>query len=270
MQKHEIIKKWYTALRFPSQYDAEFFARLQEADLSDITVFEEYAPQQNTPQQNLFACLYFCEDLEKSYAKAGIPHAVLEDSLHDLVLWNDTFHSVHGCVGLTEFPWLNRLFEMTIFRLGRLQFSIAPSEFSIDEIGIHEGDTAIEVHIPAGEALRYEACQQSFLQARTFFKTHFPTIPQEYYTCHSWLLDETITPLLGEHSNVTKFQTFFTPVSRNKSDAVLRYTFLWNTKRENLATAVAKTGFAERLKKAVLEENATFYEVLGWARSPRR
>ena len=205
----------------------------------------------------------FCEELEKKYEKKGISKKILLDGLQDLVLWNASYYAVHQRMGLTEFPWIDRTFLMQIFRLGRLQFSMFPSEFDIKELGVKVGDPVLEVHIPRGMPLRYEECEASFAQAKVFFKKYYPEFPQEWCICHSWLLDETILPLFGENSNVAKFQTFFTPIQKNESDSAIKFTFLWDTTRENLKFAEAKSSFAKRLKECVLEENRTLYEVLG-------
>ncbi|MBQ8295811.1 MAG: DUF5596 domain-containing protein [Clostridia bacterium] len=260
--RKEIVKKWYRELHFSPDYDEEFYACLQRTDLSDLTCFQSYDYKKNTPQKNLLACLYFCEALEKEYQEAGISREILLDGLLDLVLWNESYYQVHQHIGLTEFPWLDRTFLMQIFRLGRLQFSMFPSEFDIEELGVKVGEPVLEVHIPGGLALRYEECEKSFAQAKVFFQKYYPDFPQEWCICHSWLLDETMLPLLGENSNVAKFQTFFTPIGKNESDSAIRFTFLWNTTRENLENVQPKSGFARRLKEKALA-GETFYEVLG-------
>lgn len=261
--KQEIIQKWYKELDFSPLYTEEFYKCLQNVDVSDLTDFSSYDYKNNSSQKNLLACLYFCEQLEKEYQQVGIPRQILLDSLQDLVLWNDTYYQVHNSIGLTEFPWIDRTFLMQIFRLGRLQFSMFSSEFDIAQLGVKVGEPVLEVHIPAGKALDYDACCDSFAQAKSFFKKYYPEFPQEWCMCHSWLLDETILPLLGEKSNVAKFQTFFTPIAKNESDSAIRFTFFWNTTRENLKNAEPKSSFAKRLKESVLKENRKLYEVLG-------
>lgn len=260
--KQKIIEKWYKALGFSSRFDEEFSKCLKKINIDDLQDFESYDYKVNTPSKNLLACLYFCESLEKKYKKANISREVLLDSLQDLVLWNESYYAVYGKIGLTEFPWIDRTFQMQIFRLGRLQFSMFPSEFDIAELNVKVNDPVLEVHIPGGVPLRYEECEKSFAKAKEFFKKYYPEFPQEWCICHSWLLDDTMVSLLGENSNVAKFQTFFCPVQKNVSDSVLRFTFLWNTTRENVKDSVPNSSFAKRLKeKALLGD--LFYEVLG-------
>lgn len=261
-EKLQIIENWYKKLLFDSAYDKLFYTHLNHIDVSDLTDFLSYDYKKNSPQKNLLACLYFCENLQKRYEEKGIEKSILMDSLQDLVLWNKSYYDVHGDIGLTEFLWVARTFLMKIFRLGRLQFSMFQSGFDIEELNVKIGDPILEVHIPSGGPLRYDECASSFESAKAFFKKYYPDFPQEWCSCHSWLLDETMLPILGENSNVAKFQTFFKKVKRNASDSVLKYTFLWNTTRENVKDCQPLSGFAKRLKeKALLGE--TFYEVIG-------
>ena len=258
----DVIVKWYKKLSFEKEYDELFYRVLEDTDVSDLTDFQSYDTKKNTPQKNLLACLYFCEALEKEYEKRGIPQRVLLDSLKDLVLWNTTYYQMYQDVGLSEFPWLNRTFLLQIFRLGRLQFCMFPSDFDIAQKQVKKGDLILEVHIPAGEPLDFDACKTSFAQVKPFFKKYFPEMNCGWGLCNSWLLDETLLPLLGEKSNVAKFQTFFKPIAKIQSDDAIKFTFLWNTTRENLKDAEPKSGFAKRLKECALT-GQVFYEVLG-------
>lgn len=258
----DIVEKWYKRLGFSTSYDARFYTHLEKTDIKDLSVFSLYNPYDNSPQKNLLACLYFCEELEKKYMAQGIEEQILIDSLQDLVLWNDTYYKMYSDIGISEFPWLDRTFLMQIFRLGRLQFSMFRSEFDIEELCIKVDDNVLEVHIPKGESLNYGECLESFKMAKNFFKKYYPDFPAEWCICHSWLLDESILPLLGEKSNIRKFQTLFKPVMRNASDSVIRFTFNWNTTREKLSECKSSSTFAEKLKQRALAGDE-FYEVLG-------
>ncbi len=262
MKKEDIVKKWYRKLGFSAGYDNEFYQCLAENNLADLTDFSSYDPQKNTPQRNLLACLYFCEELQKQYKNRGIPNDILILSLQDLVLWNDSYYAIHQRIGLDEFPWINRTFEMTIFRLGRLQFSMFPSAFDIAEIHLHKGNPVLEVHIPRGEPLTYGSCQQSFKRAKEFFEKYYPNYPQEWCICDSWLLDDKILPLLGDHSNIATFQTFFKVLGKAVSDYCIRFTFRWDATRENIAQFSPTSRFAKELKQSVLS-GEQYYEALG-------
>jgi len=262
-QKLDIAKKWYHILGFSNAFDAEFDVILNATDVSDLSNFSAYDYKNNIPQKNLIACLYFCEKLQEDYQNREISQEILIDSLQDLVLWNQSYYDIHGKMGLTEFPWIDRTFYMQIFRLGRLQFCMFDSEFTIEELGIKQGEPVLEVHIPRGGPLTKEACEDSFAQAKAFFDTYYPNFPHQFCTCHSWLLDDTLLPLLGEHSNVANFQKFFKIVQKDVSDDVLKFTFLWNTTRENVQSCEPNSSFSKKLKeRAILKD--TFYVGLGF------
>ena len=167
----DIIGKWYKRIGFPEHYDEEFFQCLEETDLSDLTVYSSYETSENTPQKNLLACRFLCEDLEEQYAKKGISQDILIATLNDLVIWNDSYYLINGVIGVDEFPWLNRMYEMTIFRLGRLQFSMFPSGSEIEEIGIHKGEPVLEVHIPRGDLCYMKSVKHPLIGQRDFLQS---------------------------------------------------------------------------------------------------
>lgn len=261
--RREIVEKQYALLGFDPSCDGEFQAVLSAADLSFLTDFSAYDPKAHTAADNLIACLYFAKELEQKYREKGIGRAILTDTLHDLVIWNDSHFRIHGHIGLDEFPWLSLPFDMKIFRLGRLQYEMSSADFDIEEAGLHIGDPLLQVHIPRGGPLTEDECLGSLAQVKPFFKTFYPDFPSDICVCHSWLLDETLDPLLGSSSNIRSFRKLFRPVSRNRSDAVLRYTFRWDATRENVGKFKPSSGFAARLRDAVAD-GRDFYEVSGF------
>jgi len=259
-----IIKKWYKTLGFDAACDERFYFWLDRIDLSDLTDYEAFAPtaKENQPAKNLLACLWFCETLEKEYVKMDIPREVLLDGLQDLVIWNASYFDIHGDVGLTEFPWLDLIFKKKIFRLGRLQFEMKRFKCAVEPLGLAEGTNVLSVHIPRGGALTPEACYDSFARAKVFFDRYFPDFIYEYACCNSWMLDDTLLPLLGEGSNVAKFQAMFLPVRRIESDSIISFTFRWDAKRRNIAEFEPKSRFAARVKQRALA-GEPFYMVMG-------
>ena len=107
---------------------------------------------------------------------------------------------------MVEARWYERLYEMKVFRLGRLEFEKIILEEDIQYSGgvVKKGAKVIGVHIPEGGPLLPEACDESFALAEKFF-------PEEYklYTCSSWLTSPALYELLDETSNILKFQKRF-------------------------------------------------------------
>lgn len=261
--KKQIIRKWYDRLAFPQMYDADFCALLSRYDAAALTCVEAYDDQKHLPEENLLAYLFFCEALAQRYAVCGIPETVLTDTLHDIVLWTDVYYSITGSLGLAETQWLRRHLQFRLFKLGRLQFCMERSQHAIGEAGVQKGDLVVEVHIPAGEALCMDQCRESLMYADRFFSRYFCDHRYTCYTCHSWLLDTGLQPLLKANSNIAQFQNLFRIVDREESDAVLKYVFRWDTTRDNLLQQIPRSSFAEQIKAAI-QAGMVFYEALGY------
>lgn len=257
-----IIEKWYKRLNFPKEYDAEFYSYFDKFEFSDPGPIEEYNTDTLDFGKNLMYHLYFCEQLSEKYKAHGIPESILLKTLSDLPIWTRTCISVHGVVGLRNSTWLKRHLSFKLFRLGRLQFCLGELEKSYPEIGAEKSEPVIEVHIAEGEPLLPDECDKSFVLAREFFDKYFPDHKYNYFTCHSWLLDKE-NAILAESRNIRSFAERFCEIDREESDAILRYVFRYDTKRENLAPQEAKTSLAKKIKAAV-EVGKPFYEVLGY------
>ena len=255
-----IIKKWYEKLGFPKEWDSAFFELLEKTELSPCSP-AEYGSSVDFGK-NLLMYLYFCENLQEKYIKKGIAEKYLLDTLGDIVIWAKTHYGIHKSLGLSETSWLIRHVTMKLIKLGRLQFCMAPAEHGTPDGEISGGENVLEIHICEGEKLDVDECRKSIDAAKVFFAKYFPEFEYKYFTCHSWLLDSTLSTLLGENSNILKFQKLFEVVSEDASNRIIRYIFRWDMTEEKLADAVCTSSFAEKVKNHVLSGN-TFHESLG-------
>jgi len=242
----KVIKKWYQLLRFPESWEADFDTLLEQKNVVPCTI-DKYKFGQD-PQRDLIMYLYFCEELKNTYAQRNIPDDVLYDTLSDLLIWAEVYYEVNGRIGLSEPDWVYRHLSGRLFKLGRLQFCMADGE--------------LEVHIPAVGPLLPTECQQSIQRSKNFFKTYFPDFQYDKYTCHSWLLDDTLLKFISKESNIALFADLFKVNHKEQSDAALKYIFRWDTRRENLASFAPKTGFAAKIKEYVLG-GGVLYEASG-------
>ena len=257
-----IIEKWYARLGFPERYDAEFHEALRTVDLSDVTTVAAYDKSCEDGKKNLLSYLYFCEDAERAMLARGISAEIITDTLSDIVTWCNTWSGVKGTLCLYELPWLACHLRGKFFRLGRLQFFLTGAEHDIPKYGIAKGDTLVEVHIAEGEKLTVEACEASLDAARAFFAKHFPEADFTVFTCHSWLLDDTLGVFLSPESGIRRFAGMFDCVAQDESPALLRYLFGWDTTPDNLKDKTPTSGFAAKVKEAFLG-GTVFYETLG-------
>jgi len=67
------------------------------------------------------------------------------------------------------------------------------------------GDPVLNLHIPAGEPMTFDACGESLAQAIPFFQRHFPEYAWHAFACGSWLLDPQFDGRLRETSNIVRF-----------------------------------------------------------------
>lgn len=262
--KVKIIEKWYKELEFPSEYDEQFYALLNESENIPTDTFEEHEFM-NSPEtagQNLIAYLYFAETLGEKYKEKGITHNILKDTLYDLVICTNRVYENTKKVGITSVSWMKHHFSFKLFRLGRLQFCMDGASMDIEEKGIGKGDPVLDVHIPKGNPLKIEDCLESFEIAEKFFVKYFPGYEYKWLTCHSWMLDETIRPFLKPGSNILKFQTLFEAVRPVEMDSILHFIFKYGITREELAKCEARSNFAKKVKEYALS-GGKFYNTLG-------
>lgn len=97
--------------------------------------------------------------------------------------------------------------------------------------------------------------------ARVFPK-YFPAYAFSYFSCHSWLLDETLLPLVGVYSNISFFQQRFQIVGRTASNAAARYVLRWDIQPDEIAAFIPQNRFQSNLKERLLA-GQQFYEATG-------
>ncbi len=264
MTTKEIVQKWYDALPFPDAYDDEFTALLKKTAIEDAAIGNDsFSAEIQEGDKNLFKCLYFCEALSRRYAEQEIADRILYDTLSDLVFWTNIHVGLTGSLGLSEVNWVKNHLSMKLFRLGRLQYCFGSCGHDIDALGVKQGDSIIEVHIPGGEPLDIVACKRSVDDARRFFAQYFPQVDYKCFTCGSWLLDDTLINFMQETANIIRFQRMFTLVTRKESDAILKYSLGWNARKENLHEFTPANAFTERVMKHVAD-GGVFYSGFGY------
>lgn len=153
--------------------------------------------------------LYFysrlgCETY-RFYQERQIAEQIYWDTFKDITYWCENCYREYGEYGINQYDWFFRHIELTIFRLGRLEFERLPSEweFVSGDITIQKGDPIIFIHIPQGEKLDIQACKASVEQAYEFWGRDY------VYICHSWLLYPELKKLLKPDSNILAFQKLF-------------------------------------------------------------
>ena len=230
-------EKWYHRLPFPAAFEPLFRNLLKETEPLSCCLFEDYDLTSNRQEskKNLIMFLYFCEELSQRYQAAGIPEQILMDTLKDLPEKAKRHYGTTGSLGLSGIRWVAPMMRMEQFRLGRLVYCMSTAPMDIPEKEISAGDPVVDIHVPAGSRLTPEDCKASFDRAEAFFATYFPDYPFSWYTCFSWLLDDTLEKFLKPESNILRFARLFEPVFSRKEDSILHFVFKYGiTSREEL------------------------------------
>jgi hypothetical protein len=112
---------------------------------------------------------------------------------------------------------------------------------------LSQGSGCIDIHITEGESLDPDACRNSLLHARSFFRHHFPEKPWSAFHLCTWLLDPQLRALLGSGSRIARFQEEFylLPI---KSDESQTYERVFGSSTINLSTAPRDTA----LQRAII------------------
>lgn len=166
------------------------------------------------PKTDLLAALLWSQKLLNDYQRHQLPDEVFYHTIDDIGRWASEYWSYSGKIGLAESAWLTNHLTLRLFQLGRLQFCMEPADFSAPAFGLEPGEPLVSVHICRGGSLDPAACDTSFARARAFFPKHFPAYAFRFFSCHSWLLDETLRLWL----EYTPIFHFFNSVFRS-SDA---------------------------------------------------
>jgi len=77
------------------------------------------------------------------------------------------------------------------------------------ELILAPGEPILEIHIPAGNRMDFDACGDSFRQAVDFFPRYFLDRPFKALCCASWLLNTQFQDMLYPESNIVRFQREF-------------------------------------------------------------
>lgn len=257
-----IIRKWYDVVGISKDWDDDFEKALAEVKISDSVCIDTYNSY-GDGKRDFLSYLYMCEKLKKKYQERNIPEKILVDTVKDISIWTDIWSDIKNELFLGEIGWLKRHLSMKLFKIGRLQFCMAKAEKDIPDIGVVAGDDIIEIHIPSTGPLVKAECEESVVMAREFFKKYFPGYNYKCFTCHSWLLDDSLEQLLGDKSRITEFRKMFKCVEKHESYAILRYVFDWAMTLRKLSSATPTSSFAAKVKERAIG-GGKFYEVLGF------
>ncbi len=258
-----IIEKWYKKLGFDKGFDAEFYKALKTVPVSDTVSANTYDVNCEDGKRNFLSFLFMCEKLSEDYKKRGISEEILLDTLNDIKEWLNVWSEIKGELYLGECAWLIQHMRGNLYKLGCLEYCFEKAAADKPELGIAKGDNIIGVHIPANTDLSPEACEKSLNMAREFFAKYYPEYEFKYFSCHSWLLDETLAEILPESSNIVKFGNMFGNRCGEETEDIIRYVFGWNVKKYQIKKHPCSTTLANKIRERYAE-GGKFYTTRGY------
>ncbi|MBR2953397.1 MAG: DUF5596 domain-containing protein [Clostridia bacterium] len=185
------------------------------------------------PMMKLSLVYAFLPTIYDKYKAKKISDEIFYDTMTDIKIWIDDHKARTGEDGLFELNWIMHHMNMSIFKIGRLQYQkciwyFKPAK-TRDGVKLDFGDKILNMHIPRGAKLDYDECVKSVDMAQEFFKEYFPEFPDNKYMCFSWLLYPGNKNFMPADSNILKFQSMFEIVVE-KEDPQPTYLWLYGQK----------------------------------------
>ena len=136
----------------------------------------------------------------ENYHQKGISEKIFVDTMKCFTRYTQECKVRRGYYEFDRAFWTYRQSSMVLFRLGQLEFEMKKNE---------EGKKVVAVHIPSDSKITPENVDAALKMAEEFFGTYYPDYADCEYTCYSWLLAPKLKDLLGEDSNIIRFQNRF-------------------------------------------------------------
>ena len=126
-------------------------------------------------------------------------------------------------------------------------------------------DTVLGLHIPVGVKLTDEGISEDFKNIKRFLNEYFPSFEYKGFVCHSWLMDTQLLDMLGEETNISKFNKRFLKIGyRGQGQGVFMFVFnIGKPKNVILEKLPERTTLERKLKKHYLDGKA-IYEIYGF------
>ncbi len=151
-------------------------------------------------QIKMLSCMLFCAaEIYKWYQKKGISEEIYTDTMKCFTRFIEECKAITGVYAFDREWWTSRQISGRLFRIGALEY----------EMKFLDNCPVVSLHIPSDALFTEESCNRSISMAKIFFETYFTSFAQANYICHSWLLAPELKELLGEDSNILKFQRRF-------------------------------------------------------------
>ncbi len=187
----------------------------------------------------LSCMLHSMEYTQEYYKEKNIPQQIFTDTMKCFSRFVGEHYVSYGRYGFDRDFWTGRQLSGLLFRIGMLEYEMTQAVIP-DEDGTGkaaEKRNVISVHIPSDSTLTEEKCRESIRASEAFFREFFPERSSDPYVCSSWLLSPALRELLGEGSNILRFQRMFRIVEWDQdSRGFTEWVFKHNEERQGELT----------------------------------
>lgn len=241
----------------PMIHDLQF---PKTAEAGKNAAYELIAEQDRKHRGIAGVCVFAAAMYESAqrFRSWGIGEKAIQDTLWVLHRFCGEYRQEFGVFGFDRGFWAWRQVCGQIVRLGTLEFeyttmTIANSEYS----GLAPATPVLSVHIPSGADLSRAALDDSYQQARAFFRAH-PQVclkdgqPPEAITCGSWLLCPKLRALLRETSGIRRFAEDFELRHAQETSASVYHFLFWATEETPKAELAENTSLQRAVKAHLL------------------
>lgn len=206
----------------------EAICAYDESDSAFEAYLDTFSAQEGIPAEELTLYIYLLlsERMLKSCRALGMDDGHFYETALAFFSCCKYLYDRTGIYGISRWPhreWFRRYLSNKIYRLGRLEFELIESPYSV-QLGEHclrEGTPCLSVHIPRYAPLNEEECEKSYQQAKAFFK-QFYGMDTCFFYCSSWLLHPWIGVCLPDGA-IANFQSKFTLVAVEEDENSIRH-----------------------------------------------
>lgn len=156
------------------------------------------------------------------FLKNDLSEELFWDTILDLKYKLFECKAVMGVWGNFVENWYNIFYSLDVFKLGRLEFERVkyPEDMPVykkGDIEVKPGDTVYSVHIPSSGPLTRELREDSYAQAKEFFRAERGNEPV-VFVCHSWLLFENNRRIFPADMNLVDFMNDWDIIDSKESE----------------------------------------------------
>ena len=184
----------------------------------------------------------------------GIAEKVIFDTMCVLHRFCGEYRQEFGTFGFDRGFWAWRQTCGQIFRLGALEYEYTTMTIAhAEHTGIAPATPVLSVHIPSSADLSREALDDSYAQARAFYRAHPEVclkegLPPEAITCGSWLLCPNLRAMLKETSGIRRFAEDFELLHVQETSASVYHFLFWATEETPKAELADDTSLRRAVK----------------------